>query len=498
MKGCGDIMALLQIGFEHLIAHPVVILYMLFGMFMGLVFGTIPGLTGALAITLLLPFTFLMAPTDGLFLLIAIYVGGVSGGLCSAILLNIPGTPAAIITTYDGAPMARKGRPAEALAIGVLSSVIGGLISAFALILIAPQLAKLALKFGPWEYFAMGMMGLCVVISLTSKTPLKGFMSAVVGILLACVGTDPISAVSRYSFTWQMDAGLDVLPVLMGLFAVAEILTQVKTMGREMTVISVSEKIPLIPKKEYLKGDGKNLIVSSLIGIFIGILPGVGQTTSSLLAYNTQRQSSKNPEEYGTGIKSGIIASESANNACCGGALIPMMTMGIPGDLVTAILLGGLIVHGLQPGPMLFQYNKDVVGVIFVSYLLSNILMFIIFMLLMRFFIKILNVPMHYLFPIILVMCVIGSFAINNRLFDAWVLFIIGIAGYLLLNLGFSLAPIVLGFVLGPIVELNYRTAIVTFKGDITTLFERPISIGLLLFGIAMVIIPELRKRKRP
>src|SRR5665647_3732327 len=371
----------LSIGFQYFVDYPQILLFLIIAVFAGMVFGAIPGLTAALGVTLMLPFTFAMPPQEGLAILIGIYVGGISGGLVSAVLLNIPGTPASIVTTFDGSPMARNGRPDDALSLGVFSSLIGGLLSAFALIVISPQLAKVALVFGPWEYFAMGIMGLSVVVSICSKDITKGFMAAIIGILLASVGIDPVSAAHRFEFGfWQLGAGLDILATLMGLFAITEILSQLRNIHLEYKAISVS-KLRYIPRVKLIKEGGWiNYILGGVIGTFVGILPGVGQSTASLLTYNTARQLSKTPEKYGTGCAEGIVASESANNACCGGALIPMMTMGIPGDVVTAILLGGLIVHGLQPGPLLFSTNPDVVGVIFVAYVLSNMIMYIMLM----------------------------------------------------------------------------------------------------------------------
>lgn len=489
-----DVLYSLQFGIQYLIEDPLTILFLIVGIFGGMVFGSIPGLTAALGVSLMLPFTFVMPPQQGLTVLIGIYVGGISGGLVSAVLLNIPGSPASIVTCFDGAPMAKNGRPGDALTLGVFASLIGGLISAVALVVIAPQLAKVALAFGPWEYFAMGLMGLSVVVSLSSKDIVKGLMSAVVGVLIAMVGIDPVSSAERFTFgMWQLGAGLDLFATLMGLFALAEILTQLRTIGQKFTTLEV-QKVPMLPSKNLIKGHGKAFGIASIIGTCIGILPGVGQSTASLLSYNQVRQMSKTPEKFGTGHPEGIIASEAANNACCGGALIPMMTMGVPGDLVTAVLLGGLVIHGLQPGPLLFTTNKNVVGSIFVAYILANIIMYIMEMGLMKVFIKLLKIPLNFLFPLILLMCVVGTITVNNRIFDSWVLLVIGILGYILLNAGFSLPPIVLGYVLGPIIESNFRIAVIGTQGSVLPLFGRPIAMGLLLFGALMVCWPMISK----
>ena len=274
-----------------------------------------------------------------------------------------------------------------------------------------------------------------------------------------------------------------------------EILTQLRSLGQEYEAIPVS-KVKSWPTKEMLKGTGKTFVIGSIIGTFIGILPGIGQTTASLFAYTTSRQTSKHPEKFGTGIPEGIVASETANNACCGGAIIPMLTMGIPGDLVTSILLGGLVVHGLQPGPLLFQTSLDVVGVVFVAFFLANIIMYIMEMGLMKVFIKLLAVPMNLLFPVILLMCVVGTITVHNRLFDTWVLLIIGLIGYMLSSNGFPLSPIVLGYILGKIIESNFRTAVIASKGSVAALFSRPIAIFLLLFAVAMLVIPAILEKR--
>ena len=490
-------MSTILAGLQYFAENPLVLVLLFLGAFIGIVFSAITGLTAALAVSLALPFTYGMMPEQGILLLVALYVGGISGGLTSAILLNIPGSPASLVTCFDGAPMAKQGRQGEALAIGVFASLLGGLFSAAALVLIAPQLAKVALVFGPWEYFAMGLMGLAIVVSLCAQDLVKGFIGAIIGLLIASVGMDPVSGVSRFTFgMWQMDAGLSNLPVLMGLFALAEILTQLSSLRQKFHILPL-KGMRVFPKKEHIKPYGPTYLLSAVIGTVIGILPGVGQSTASLLAYNEAKHISKHPEKFGTGYEEGVIASEAANNAVCGGALIPMMTMGIPGDTVTAILLGGLVIHGMQPGPLLFSTNKEIVGIMFVTYILANLAMFALMMLLMKVFIRLLSVPMRYLFPFLLLMCMVGTYTVNNRLFDTWVLFVIGIVGYILVHCGFSLPPIVLGYVLGDIIESNFRTAMIGANGDIGEMFTRPIAMGLLLVGILMVAIPAIKKARK-
>lgn len=485
----------LLLGFSAFFQEPMLFVLLTIGIFFGMVFGAIPGLTAALAVSLVLPFTFAMSATQGITTLIGVYVGGISGGLVAAILLNIPGSPASLVTCFDGSPMARNGRGNDALTIGVFSSFIGGVISAVLLIAIAPQLAKVALAFGSWEYFSMGIMGLTVVVSLCGDDKIKGFIAAIIGLSFSMIGMDAVTGVPRLTFgAWQLNGGLDTLDVLMGLFALTEVLTQLKTIDRVGELVDPG-KVRAVPTGKMMEGTWRTMVVGSFVGTCIGILPGIGQTTASLLSYSTALQTSPHPEKFGTGIPEGIVASESANNACCGGALIPMLTLGIPGDLVTSILLGGLIVHGLQPGPLLFTTSIDVVGTIFAAYTLANIIMYIMEMGLMKVFIKLLKVPMDILFPIILLMCVVGTITVNNRLFDTWVLVFVGIVGYFLINDNFPLPPIVLGYILGTIIENNMRTALIANKGNFLTLFSKPISVGLLIFAIVMLVLPSVLKK---
>lgn len=489
-------MSTLFMGLQTFIDEPILFVLLTAGVFFGMVFGAIPGLTAALAVSLLLPFTFAMTAHQGITTLIGVYVGGISGGLIAAILLNIPGSPASLVTCFDGSPMARKGHANDALTLGVFSSFVGGIMSAVLLMAIAPQLAKIALKFGAWEYFAMGLMGLSVVVSLCADDKIKGFLSAIVGLVLAMVGMDAVSGIPRFTFGfWQLNGGLDTLDVLMGLFAMTEVLQQLKTIDRKFAIMDPG-KVKAVPTREMLKGTLKTHIIGGLIGTFIGILPGIGQTTASLMSYSTNMQLSDHPEKFGTGITEGIVASEVANNSCCGGALIPMMTLGIPGDLVTSILLGGLIVHGLQPGPLLFTTSMDIIGIIFAAYLLSNIIMYVMEMGLMKVFIKLLKVPMNLLLPIILLMCVVGTITVNNRVFDSWVLLGVGVIGYFLVNNGFPLAPIVLGYILGSIIESNMRTALISNQANFMSLFTKPISVGLLLFAVFMFVFPIILKKR--
>lgn len=487
--------AMILEGAKQVFLNPETLLFMLIGTFGGMIFGAIPGLTGALGVSLMLPFTFSMPHTQGLAVLIGIYVGGVSGGLVASIMLNIPGNAAAIVTCFDGSPMARNGHPYKAISYGATSSLIGGLFSAVALIAIAPSLSRFGLMFGSWEYFALGMMGMAVVVKLCSKDMVKGLIGAIIGMILAMVGYDKLSVVPRFTFgKWQLGAGFSSMAVLMGLFALGEILVQVNGLGRKAERVKAEEKQTVIPAKGAYKGLWKTVGISAIIGTFIGILPGVGQNTAALMAYNQAKSTSKEPEKFGTGCAEGIVAPETANNAVCGGALIPMMTLGVPGDTITAMLMSALIVHGLTPGPALFENGADVVGTIYVSYVIACLLMYGLYIVFLKYFIKVLSVPMKYLFPVILLMCLLGALTTNNRIFDIWVFCIMGFLGYIFNRVGVPLAPVVLGYVLGPTVELNFRTAIMANRGDVLSVFGSPIADVLLLVAFFMLAWSPIKK----
>lgn len=474
-----------------IVFQPTCLLMIFFGTIFGIIFGAIPGLTATMGIALMLPFTFKMVPVEGITLLVGIFIGGVSGGLVSATLLRMPGTPASVSTVFDAYPMAQKGHPGLALGIGVVSSFVGGMLSAFGLAFVAPPIAKIALKFGYFEYFSLGIFALTIVVVLSRGMMVKGFISASLGLLIATFGAAPVDMAYRFTFgIKQLRGGVDLLPALIGLFAISQVMTEI--LNPHSLLIPTVKMDSLVPPLKIFIDDFKNLIRSTLIGFIIGILPGIGASTSNIVAYGQAKFSSKHPEKFGTGYPPGIIASESANNAVTGGALIPLLTMGIPGDTATAVLLGGLMIHGIHPGPLLFRYNPDFVNCIFASVFVANIFMFIIMMLGMRFFIFVLKTPKKYLLPLIVLLCCIGAFALNNRMFDVWLLFIFGIIGFTLEKLEFPLTPMILGIVLGPIIEINLRSAIMSSQGSFLPIFTRPISLFFIILAIFSFILPIL------
>lgn len=482
----------------YLLSTPMAFVYMIGGVLMGIIFGCIPGLTAVLGVTLMIPFTYAMAPAEGLSTLIGIYVGGISGGLITATLLKIPGTASSIVTCWDGYPMTKQGKPESAISLGVFASLIGGTFSAVVLIFVAPQMSRITLSFGSWEYFSLIILSMAVVVSMVSADGLRGIISCLLGLTLGCVGIDSLTGMSRLTFNnWQLSAGIALTPLLMGLFAVCEIFVQLGDLSGKTTRTKIG-RVPFIPPKEDLKGTFKALSVGSVIGTFIGILPGIGQNAATVMAYNQAKNISKNPERFGSGSPEGICASESSNNAVNGGALVPLCTLGIPGDTVTAALIGGLMIHGLQPGPMLIKDAPEVIGCIMVVYFLANIAMFIMETGLMSGFVQLVRIRKSFLFPAILACCILGTYGINNRMFEVVIMIAFGIIGYLLtVVFQLDMVPILLGFILGPLMEKYLRTAVIASKGDLSQIMGHPIALVCLAIAIAVLVVQFIFKRKK-
>ncbi len=474
----------------EIIFQPVVLLYLLGGTFLGLVFGAIPGLTATLALILLLPVTFGMEPAIGMAVLGALYVGGISGGKIPAILLNMPGTPSSIATTFDGYPLAQQGYPGKALTYGIASSFIGGLLGMIALILLAPQLARITLRFQSYEYFILGIFGLTVVASTTGDSIIDGLVSATLGVLIATIGGDPISGATRFTLGLRpLEGGIELLVAMIGLFVITEVFTQSANVGSKY-VFSSDKLDSLKLKFSVLKTQVKNLLRSSAIGLGLGMLPGAGGTIANFVAYDQAKKVSKTPEKFGTGILDGIVAAESANNAVTGGAYIPTITLGIPGNTVTAVLLAGLITHGVRPGPALFINEIELVFAMFIGLLVANVFMFgLQYTVMIRFFTWALKIPKKVLLPIIVMMSVAGTYSIRYSVQDLWILIVFAFLGYLLKKTGFALTPLILGLILGPIMENNLRTTMMATGGDITPFFTRPYSLGLIILTVASLFL---------
>lgn len=466
-------------------------LYIGLGVALGVVVGAIPGLTAPMGIALLLPLTYAMPPVRALGMLIGVYVGGISGGAIPAVLLNIPGTPAAVATCLDGHPMAKQGRAAEALGWAVIASVIGGLLGGLVLMTVAPQLAQFALRFGPAEYAALAVLGLTIIAGLSAQSQLKGLLAGLLGITLSFIGLDPVMGYPRFTFgSVNLLGGISLMPALIGIFALPEILSSISSEQRDAGV-NINLK-NMFPGWRNILRQGVNLLRSSAIGVIIGMIPATGSNIASFLAYQQAQRSSRRPEQFGQGAEEGLIAAESANNGVTGGALIPMLTLGIPGDSITAVLIGGLMIHGLQPGPGLFRNQPDIVHGLFASFMLAALLMGVIQFFGVRAFIHVLRVPKQYLAPMLLMLAVVGSYSLNNSLFDVWVMLLLGLLAYVLSLAKFPMAPIVLGLVLGPILESEARRALVISGGNWTVFFTRPISLILILISVLILVGPSL------
>lgn len=484
-------------GISSVLLSPASIVWIFIGTTVGIVFGCIPGLTATMAIAMFLPVTYNMDPNLGISVLTALYIGGISGGLISAILLNIPGTPASIATCFDGRPLALNGEAGKALGVGIVFSFLGTMVGLVALVLISPPLASIAIKFGPFEYFAITIFSLTLIITLSSQHLIKGIMTGVLGLIFATVGLAPIDTVPRYTFNnANLNSGFDILTVLVGVFAISEII-----LAAEAGCGKVKQSIGSITNFT-IKGFGfsfkeltsqiGNMFRSALIGIGLGILPGIGSGTSNMLSYSIAKSQSKHPEKFGTGIIDGVVASETANNATIGGTIIPLLTLGIPGDSTSALLLGALIMKGIQPGPLIFQQNGQVVYAIYAAMGLSSLFMMFIMFFGMRGFVRILKIPGFLLLPLIFVLCTVGAYGINNQLFDCYSLIFFGLVGYLLSKGDYPMSPLILGFVLGNIMEMNFRRALSYSNGDYSMFFTRPIS-GLFLVLAVISIIVNLR-----
>ncbi len=475
-----------------MIFTPVCLALILLGVVIGIIFGSIPGLSATMALVLFLPMSFGMEPMNGISLLVGLYMGGISGGLISAILLKIPGTPSSIATVFDGGPMADKGEAGRALGVGILASFIGGLFSIFALMFISPSLAKITLMFTSTEYFAIAVFSLTIIASLSGKSMLSGMLSGFLGIALSLVGLAPVDAARRFTFGFsQMYAGFDTIVILIGVFAVTDII--IAGFERD-TLVSKAAKTPYnlkgfgISTSELLSQWG-NILRSSLIGLGIGILPGIGGSTSSLLAYTAAKNSSKYPEKFGTGIIDGVIASESSNNAVIGGSLIPLITMGIPGNVATAIFLGGLTIHGISPGPLIFAKSGKYVYGIFLALLVSNVFMIVCERAGLKLFVKLLEIPKYILLPVVMVCCIVGAYCANFRVFDVWCVLAFGLLGFLMKTLKVPSTPLIIGFILGTMAEENLRQALMQSSGSWGIFFIRPLSLAFLVIAVISVAL---------
>ncbi len=482
-----------------------VLLFSFLGTLAGIIAAAIPGFTILMAVVLVFPFTFAMTPLEGLSTLIGVYVGGFSGGQISGILLGIPGTPSSICTVFDGYPMARNGRAGEALGIGIFSSFIGGLLGGVVMVLFIKPVSEIGLMFGPWEIFGLVLFSLTLIASLGGDSFWKGMTSGFLGITMSMVGTDNTAGVVRMTFDIpDLIAGFSLLPVLVGLFAIPSLLSGIGKVRRGAAPAAVSANELSIPYRTVfrrLRENWVNLIRSSAFGAFVGALPGEGGSVANFLAYDQAKRYSKRPEEFGSGCPDGVVASESGNNACAGGSLIPTLALGIPGSAADAVLLGVLMVHSIPPGPALFKESAMLVYGLFVVFFVAHFYMLALQLGIgSRVFLRITQCPQWAMVPVVLVMCVIGCFALNNSMFDVWLFLIFGIVGFVISRAGFPLAPVVIGLLLGGMCEENLRQAF-SIDSDWTLFFTRPISAVFVFLTLASIVYCAwqfLKARRQP
>ncbi|KAB2335941.1 tripartite tricarboxylate transporter permease [Bacillus mesophilum] len=474
--------------------QPINLLWITAGGFLGTIVGMLPGLGPATAVAVLVPITFGMDPTSAIILMTAIYCGAMYGGSRSSILLNTPGDGSAIAATFDGYPMAKKGLGGQALAISAIASFIGGMLGVVGFIFLAQPLANFALKFGSAEYFLLMLFTLSAIVSLSRGAMIKGFLSMCIGLAIGTIGVDLQSGVYRFTMgIHHFTEGIEFLIIIMGIYAVGEVLYNLLTINRPTEKKETVGKI-WITKKQWKKSKWP-IFRSAPLGFLVGVLPGAGGTIASMLSYSTEKQLAKKPEEFGKGRIEGLAAPESANNGAAVGAMIPLLSMGVPGSATTGVMLGVLIMLGIKPGPFLFQQNGDMVWALINSMFIGNIVLIIINILLVGLLIKILDTPPKILYPIILVLSFVGVYTFNYSAADFFLLIIFGMLGLFMKLYHFPVAPLILALIVGPDMEQNFRKSIIASDGSIGYFFSSPISIVLMILTVISILYPFVMRK---
>ena len=485
-----DYSMLLQ-GVTNLATDPIALLFAVLGVLLGIFIGAMPGLTATMGVAILLPFTFGMDPISGLLMICGVFFGGVYAGSVTAILLKIPGTPAAAATALDGYELTKQGKASIALGTATMSSFLGGTGSILVLIFMAPILASFALKFSASESFALACFGLSIISSIAGNNPIKGLIAGFMGLLLAMVGLDPMGGFPRFTFGFSELYEVPFIAVMIGLFAAAEAFKSMENPEFRETAASTLGRLlpPWVQFRKILPTIGR----STVLGVLMGMIPGAGADVAAFVAYSEAKRFSKTPENFGKGELAGVAACESGANGCTGGALLTMLTLGIPGDAVTAIMLGALTLQGLQPGPLLFQQHSDMVFTLFIGMIFCYICMLIFGLLSLRVISKVLKVPNAILTPAILVLCIVGTYALNNSLFDVGIMLVAGVVGYFMQKWDFPASPVVLALIMGPMAEANFRRALSLSGGSFDFIYTRPITVVLLLAAILTLCLPFIR-----
>lgn len=486
---------LLLNAFGTVMLNPTNFLLVFVGITAGILVGALPGLTATMGCALLIPFTFSLPPIQGLLMLIGIFCGGIYGGSISGILIRTPGTPAAAATLLDGYPLAQRGEGGKAIGIGTVASFIGGTTGAVVMTFLSPQIAKIGLKFGPPEFCALAVFGLGMIITISGRSLLKGIISAIFGLMLTTIGFDPLSGVPRFTFgSQELLGGITFIPALIGLFGYAQVFRNIEKMQITDHVKSSVGKV--LPKIGEVLSVLKTAFKSGLMGTFIGSIPGTGCDVAAFIAYGECKRSSKHPEKFGTGVLEGVAAPEAANNAATGGAMIPMLTLGVPGDAVTAVLLGALTIHGMQPGPMLFRDHLDVIYPIFAGMIMAQAVLLVVGLNGAKFFAKLINVDRRILTPVIFFLCVVGSYSMRFSFWDVGLSLIIGLIAYFMEYHDYPVSPILLALILGPMAEQNLRRSLMISHGDPSIFFTRPISAGFIVLAVVVIISSYYRIKR--
>ncbi len=476
----------LLLGFQVAL-DPTILWYCFFGVFLGTAVGVLPGIGALAAISLLLPISYLMSPSVVIVLRAVVYYGAQYGGSTASILMNLPGGPASAVTCLDGYPMARKGKAGIALFITTIASLFGAMIGLVLLVLFSPAIAEVGLKFGPAELFSMMVMGLVAASSMGTGSPIKGLAMVVMGVLLGMVGTDVNSGAARFTMDIpELMDGINLVALAMGLFGVAEVVRGIHGQDETQKIEKVTLR-SMIPTKQEMNRSYPAMLRGSALGSALGALPGVGPSIAAFMAYAIEKKVAKNPCEFGQGAVQGISAPESANNAAAQTAFVPSLSLGIPGDAVMAIMLGALIIHGIQPGPMLINEQPEMFWGLVVSFFIGNIMLVLLNIPTIGIWVSLLRIPFTWLYPAILVFVALGVYSVNNNHFDIYMVAVLGVVGYLFMLLRFEAAPLLLGYILGTMVEETLRSALLLSRGDPSIFVDRPISATLLAITVMML-----------
>lgn len=478
-------------------ANITTLLFLLIGTAWGMLAGAIPGISASLAVILIMPFTYTMGAVQSIIVLVAVYVGGMCGGSISAILLRTPGTPTAVCTVFDGYPMAQKGQVGRALGIAITASAVGGIVSGIVMVVCAPLLSQVALKFQSAEFFALGLLGLSCTASMATKNWRKSLISGCIGVIISCIGLDYISGAQRYTFgkTWLAD-GINFVPVMIGAYAFSEVFRSILKQKDAGESAKSNGNMELIGLK-HIFTNWVTYLKSSVIGTVVGIIPAAGGSIASFISYGEAVRSSKHPETFGQGEELGLVASEAANNAAVGGSLVPTICLGIPGGTVTAVMLAAFTMHGLVPGPMLIRNQPDLLYSILFAIVFASLLLYVTGKVIAKQFAKIVTLDYSMVGTMMLVMGIVGSYTLKNNIRDVGIMLVFSLIGFFMDHYGYSIPTMILGLVLGPICEKGFRKQLIISRGDASVFFTRPICLAILIVSVISFVMPFVRNARR-